>query len=47
MTGLKLRDYRLDSRDDPAVLAKMDRALRFLVTPEEMKEIEPLLGAQE
>jgi hypothetical protein len=43
MTGLKLRDYDAASADNPDEVRSLERALRALLTPEELIEVEPLL----
>jgi hypothetical protein len=46
MTGIKLRDFDAASPDNPDDVRALERALRTLLTPDELNEIEPLLWAR-
>jgi hypothetical protein len=44
MTGVRVRDFTSASPDDPAALRKLEKALRTLISAEEMRPFEPLLA---
>lgn len=45
-TGVKVRDYSDSSPDDPEALRKLDRALRTMISPDEMRPLERLLAIE-